>query len=212
MDIEGLGDKQIEYFYQEGLIKTASDIFTLRSARRGEPDQAQEPRRLWRNLGEKSLRRHRRAPARRDQSLHLRARHSPCRRDQRSPPRPAFPDFEQLRAAASAAAPGSEAYAAFDAIDGLGPVVVEALHDFFAEPHNEREIDALLKHVTLEPMPAIDVFVSGRRQDGGLHRQRLSASRATRPRLRPNASARRSPVPCRRRPISLSRGRAPARS
>jgi len=67
-----------------------------------------------------------------------------------------FTDFEQLRETAREAEPGSEAYAAFDAIDGLGPVVVEALHDFFAEPHNEGEIDALLKHVRLEPMPRID--------------------------------------------------------
>jgi DNA ligase (NAD+) len=34
--------------------------------------------------------------------------------------------------------------------------VVEALHDFFAETHNEREIDALLQEVTLEPMPEIE--------------------------------------------------------
>ncbi|HXY57291.1 MAG TPA: helix-hairpin-helix domain-containing protein, partial [Methylocystis sp.] len=67
-----------------------------------------------------------------------------------------FSDFDELRNAASTARPGTEAYAIFDEIDGLGPVVVEALHDFFAEPHNEREIDSLLQHVRLEPMPQVD--------------------------------------------------------
>ena len=33
-DIEGLGDKQIEAFYRDGLITPPADIFTLRGARR----------------------------------------------------------------------------------------------------------------------------------------------------------------------------------
>ena len=156
MDIEGLGDKQIEYFYQEGLIKTASDIFTLEQR-----DAASLTKLKNREgFGETSVKNLFAAiDARRRVEINrfiyaLGIRHvgeTNARRLARH-----FPNFEQLRAAASAAAPGSEAYAAFDAIDGLGPVVVEALHDFFAEPHNEREIDALLKHVTLEPMPAIE--------------------------------------------------------
>ena len=156
MDIEGLGDKQIEYFYEQGLIKTASDIFTL------ERRDAESLTKLKNRegFGETSVRNlfkaideRRRVPINRF-IYALGVRHvgeTNARRLARH-----FADFEQLRAAASAAEPGGEAYAVFDAIDGLGPVVVEALHDFFAEPHNEREIDALLREVTLEPMPEIE--------------------------------------------------------
>jgi DNA ligase (NAD+) len=156
MDIEGLGDKQIEYFYAEGLIKTASDIFTLEAR-----DAASLSRLKNREgFGETSVRNLFAAiAARRSVPINrfiyaLGVRHvgeTNARRLARH-----FADFEQLRDAAREAVPGSEAYAAFDAIDGLGPTVVEALHDFFAEPHNEREIDALLGQVTLEPMPAIE--------------------------------------------------------
>ena len=55
-----------------------------------------------------------------------------------------------LRAAATA----PEATEALSGIEGIGPAVVEALVDFFAEPHNETALDALLAEVTVEPMPA----------------------------------------------------------
>ena len=35
-------------------------------------------------------------------------------------------------------------------------MVVESLVDFFAEPHNEEALDALLDEVTIEPMPAVE--------------------------------------------------------
>ena len=52
MDIEGLGDKQIELFFSEGLIKTAADIFTLQ-ARDGD---GRPPLREWEGFGEVSAR------------------------------------------------------------------------------------------------------------------------------------------------------------
>ena len=51
-DIEGLGDKQIELFFKEGLIKTAADIFTLQ-ARDG---VGRPPLREWEGFGETSAR------------------------------------------------------------------------------------------------------------------------------------------------------------
>jgi DNA ligase (NAD+) len=37
----------------------------------------------------------------------------------------------------------------------VGDVVAEALADFFAEPHNEQALDALLREVTPVPMEAV---------------------------------------------------------
>jgi DNA ligase (NAD+) len=51
-DIEGLGEKNIEAFYRQGLVKTPVDIFTL-AARDG---QQLPPLREWEGWGEKSAR------------------------------------------------------------------------------------------------------------------------------------------------------------
>ncbi|WP_424361238.1 NAD-dependent DNA ligase LigA [Methylocystis parvus] len=154
-DIEGLGDKQIDYFFQEGLIRTPSDIFTLEERDRASLTKIKNRE----GFGETSVRNLFAAiEARRTIPINrflyaLGIRHigeTNAKRLARH-----FGDFESLRETARDASPGTEARARIDCIDGVGPVVAEALHDFFAEPHNEKELDALLAQVTLEPMPQI---------------------------------------------------------
>ena len=152
LDIEGLGDRQIEAFYKEGLITRPQDIFTL---------EARDARSLKRlkdreGYGETSVRNLFAAiAARRNVALHrlifalgirhvgettgkLLARH--------------FRSMEALRDTAVAAAePGSAALAELTAIDGIGPVVAESIVDFFGEPHNREVLAELLQHVTPEP-------------------------------------------------------------
>ena len=151
-DIEGLGDKQIELFHHEGLIKIAADIFTL-SARDG---QGRPPLSEWEGFGETSARNLFAAiEARRTIPLNrflyaLGVRHvgeTNARRLARH-----FGDFASLRAAAR----GDAAAEALSGIEGIGPVVAESIVDFFAEPHNEKALDALLAEVTIEPMEAIE--------------------------------------------------------
>jgi DNA ligase (NAD+) len=155
-DIEGLGDKQIEAFYHEGLITRPQDIFTL------EARDARSVRKLRdrEGYGETSVRnlfaaieaRRRVALNRFIFALGIRhvgetnakvlARH--------------FHTIEDLRRSGVAAAAGDEAARAeFNAIDGVGPVVAEAIADFFGEAHNLEVIDALLEHVTPEPLEAV---------------------------------------------------------
>ena len=89
-DIEGLGEKLIELFFTEGLIRTPADIFTLQARDgRGPPPLSE-----WEGFGELSARNLFNAiDARRTIALNrflYRARHSPCRRDQRAAPRAPF--------------------------------------------------------------------------------------------------------------------------
>ena len=48
-----------------------------------------------------------------------------------------------------------EALAELESIGGIGPIVVEALVDFFREPQNEEMLDALLAEIEPEPLEAV---------------------------------------------------------
>ena len=154
-DIEGLGDKQIAFFYEKGLIKTPADIFTLQ-----ERDKASLARiENFEGFGKLSTRKLFDAiEARREIMLNrfiyaLGIRHVGETNAIRLAR--AFESFEALREAAREAQTGSEAREKLIGIDGIGEVVAEAVADFFMEPHNETALDALLAQVRTTPMEAV---------------------------------------------------------
>ena len=155
-DIEGLGEKQIELFYDEGRIMQPADIFTLarRDARLPEDKRLAEKK----GFGAKSTDNLFKAiEARREMPLDrfiyaLGIRHigETTARDLAK----ALGTLEAFRSAATAAVAGgkdSEAYRDLDNIEGIGETVVDALVDFFAEPHNTKALDDLLTEVKVEP-------------------------------------------------------------
>ena len=155
LDIEGLGEKQIEQFHAEGLIKTAADIFTLEARDRHSLQRLKNRE----GYGETSVRNLFAAiEARRQVPVNrliygLGIRHvgeTNARRLARH-----FGTFEALRATAQHATIGSEARAEINNIEGIGNVVAESIADFFQEKHNEEVLDALLKHVAPLPMEEI---------------------------------------------------------
>jgi DNA ligase (NAD+) len=155
MDIEGLGDRQIELFYEKGLIKQPADIFTLAARNAAGEFDIRE----WEGFGETSVRnlfasieQRRQIPANRFiYALGIRRiGETNARRLARH-----FRTFEALRDCARKAVEGSEQRAEINDIDGVGDVVAEAVADFFVEEHNEKALDALLREV--EPLPMEEV-------------------------------------------------------
>ncbi|MGI9480043.1 MAG: NAD-dependent DNA ligase LigA [Hyphomicrobiaceae bacterium] len=153
-DIEGLGAKQIELFFGDGLIRQPADIFTLPQKNAALETPLEEQK----GFGKKSIENLFAAIEERrtiglDRFLYaLGIRHvgQGTGRDLAKQ----FSTFAALRSAVEAAIAGgheSEAYADLVNIEGIGPIVVEALLDFFHEAHNIDALDALLGQVTVEP-------------------------------------------------------------
>jgi DNA ligase (NAD+) len=157
-DIEGIGEKVIQEFYDEGLLASPPDIFTLEERDRSSKTPLKE-REGW---GETSARNLFAAiDARRTIALDrfiyaLGIRHvgeTTARLLARS-----YGAAQAFLAAMREAAGDrdSEAFHDLDNIGGIGETVAEAIADFFAEDHNIAVVDGLLRHVKVEPLPAMD--------------------------------------------------------
>ncbi len=157
-DIEGLGEKHIQAFYDDGLIQSPPDIFTL-AARDRRSTTKLEAREGWGKTSAEKLFAaiEARRAVRLDRFIYaLGIRHVgeiTARLLARS-----YGGIEKFRNAMVAAAADrqGEAYAELDNIEGIGPAVAEAIADFFAEPHNVAVVDELLREVRPEPLEAID--------------------------------------------------------
>jgi DNA ligase (NAD+) len=155
-DIEGLGDKVVHQFYDEGLIASPQDIFTL-EARDARSLKRLKDREGW---GETSARNLFAAiDARRTIALDrfifgLGIRHigeTTARLLAR-----AYETPEKLRDEMIAAGEeGSEALGDLNNIDGIGSTVADALVEFFSEPHNLEVYNELLSMLTVEPLQAV---------------------------------------------------------
>jgi DNA ligase (NAD+) len=165
-DIEGLGEKHVKAFVDEGLIQTPADIFTLAARDAAAPVRIKD-REGW---GEQSaaklfaaIEARRRIPLDRfvfalgirhvgEVTAKLLAR--------------AYGSIEAFRDAMveAGADKQSEAFRELDSIEGIGETVAAAIAEFFAEPHNVEVVDALLRQVEPQPLEAVakDTAVAGR--------------------------------------------------
>lgn len=145
-DIEGLGEKQIAAFYQDGLIARPDDIFTLEERDKRSLKKLKD-REGWGATSVKKL--FEAIDDRREVDLDryifaLGIRHvgeTNARLLARS--YGTLENFEaQMRAAAD---PEGEARAELLSIDGVGEVLAESIVDFFAEKHNREVVEGLRK-------------------------------------------------------------------
>ena len=154
-DIEGLGERQIAAFWQDGLIKEPADIFTLRK-RNGIFDPPIEERDGW---GEKSAENLFNAiDARRHIELDRFIYALGIRQVGQTTARLLARNYGTLaawRAAMTAAADREgAAYADLVNIDAIGPKVAEDILAFFAEPHTRAVLDDLAAVVEVEEFAA----------------------------------------------------------
>ncbi|MCR9130535.1 MAG: NAD-dependent DNA ligase LigA [Alphaproteobacteria bacterium] len=152
-DIEGLGEKQIEAFYEEGAVTEPAHIFTLKARNEaGELDPPLSKREGW---GEKSAANLFEAiEARRTIALSRFINALGIRHVGEETARllaTTYGSWTSFREAADAASDDeAEARETMLSIDGMGDTAVDAIGRFFAEDHNAAALDRLLDQVTVE--------------------------------------------------------------
>ena len=161
-DIDGLGEKTIREFYEEGWLQGPADLFKL-------PEREAEiaKREGWGELSARNLSRaiaaRRTIPLARfiyalgirrigESNARLLARHYGTYESWR----------EQMLAATTV---GSDERLTLGSILGIGPAIAEELADFFGEERNVATLDALVAELTIEgaaPVEASDSELSGK--------------------------------------------------
>jgi DNA ligase (NAD+) len=161
-DIDGLGEKQIAFFFEQGWIKEPADIFTLRKRNNRIKLEEQE------GFGEVSVRNLFNAiDARRSIALNrfiyaLGIRHVGETNAIRLARH--YLTLDAVQKALMKAKPDEEDYQDLTNIGGIGEVVADAIVEFFKEKKNRSAIEALLEEIEVEPMEAArkDTPVSGK--------------------------------------------------
>lgn len=154
LDIDGLGARQIELFFEKGVLRAPQDIFRLRETIEAAGLARLE---LWDGFGAASAKKlYDAIDARRRVGFArflngLGIRHvGQTISGQFARAFLSWQAFWDAVRRAAEAGPGSEAYQDLMGIDGIGEAAVSALIQFESEPHNREMLDALLGQITIE--------------------------------------------------------------
>jgi DNA ligase (NAD+) len=162
-DIDGLGEKQLEFFFEQGWVKEPADIFTLQARNAKLKLEEQE------GYGEVSVRNlFGSIESRREIALErfifaLGMRHvgeTTARALARG-----YGSWQAFHDACLAVAKGDEeTRAEMDNLDQIGDTVIDSVVAYFGEAHNRGIVDRLTKQVTIidAEKPAADSVVAGK--------------------------------------------------
>jgi DNA ligase (NAD+) len=161
-DIDGLGEKQIELFYQKGWVKEPADIFTLEKKHRDDL-LAEE------GFGDTSVRNLFNAvEARREIPLERFIYALGIRHVGETTAVALARGYGSWRAFHDAclklAGGDEETRQEMDALDQIGDTVIDSLRDYFAEAHNRRRIERLAAQVRIRDAekPRADSTIAGK--------------------------------------------------
>jgi len=189
-DIEGLGEKQVELFFEKDWVKEPADIFTLEKKRKKELLEEE-------GYGETSVRNLFAAiEQRREISLDrfiyaLGIRH--VGETTALALARGYGSWKAFHDAALKVAKGdAETAAEMDALDQIGDTVIEAVRAYFGESHNKGIVERLTKEVTIldAEKPKIDSVIAGKTVvfTGSLEKMTREEAKATAERLGAKAS------------------------